>query len=108
MKGTTNPARLEQITRLAGEFGVFTKIFADILKVKRDSALVTQNQLMRGGNMLRYKLDDLPSNADDVGAAGGSVRRQEGGRAVPGGCRRSPIPSSSIRTRRSPPARWRA
>ena len=40
MKGTTNPARLDQITRLAGDFGAFTKIFADILKVKRDSALV--------------------------------------------------------------------
>jgi len=65
MKGTTNPPRLDQITRLAREFGFFTKIFADILKVKRDSALVTQNQLARGANMLRYKLDDLPSNADD-------------------------------------------
>jgi methyl-accepting chemotaxis protein len=65
MKGTTNPARLDQITRLAREFGFFTKIFADILKVKRDSALVTQNQLARGANMLRYKLDDLPSNADE-------------------------------------------
>ena len=43
----------------------FTKIFADILKFKRDSALMTQNQLTRDANMLRYKLDDLPSNADD-------------------------------------------
>jgi methyl-accepting chemotaxis protein len=66
MKGSTNPARLDQITRLAREFGTFTKIFADILKVKRDSALVTQNQLLRDGNMLRYKLDDLPSNANDA------------------------------------------
>ena len=65
MRGTTNPARLDQITRLAREFRIFTKIFADILKVKRDSALLTQNQLARGANMLRYKLDDLPSNADD-------------------------------------------
>jgi methyl-accepting chemotaxis protein len=65
MRGTTNPARLDQITRLAREFKTFTKIFADVLKYKRDSALVTQNQLARGGNMLRYKLDDLPSNADD-------------------------------------------
>jgi methyl-accepting chemotaxis protein len=39
--------------------------FADIVKVKSDSALVTQNQLARGANMLRYKLDDLPSNAGD-------------------------------------------
>jgi methyl-accepting chemotaxis protein len=66
MKGTTNPAGLDQITRLAREFRAFTKIFADILKVKAESALVTQNQLTRGGNMLRYKLDDLPSNADDT------------------------------------------
>jgi methyl-accepting chemotaxis protein len=66
MKGTTNPTRLNEITRLAREFTVFTKIFADILKVKRDSALVAQNQLAQVGNMLRYKLDDLPSNADDA------------------------------------------
>jgi methyl-accepting chemotaxis protein len=65
MKGTANPARRDQVTRLASEFGTFSKLFADILKVKRESALVTQNQLSRSGNMLRYKLDDLPSNADD-------------------------------------------
>jgi methyl-accepting chemotaxis protein len=65
MKGTSSPAGLDQVTRLAREFKAFTKIFAEILKFKRDSALVTQNQLTRGANMLRYKLDDLPSNADD-------------------------------------------
>ena len=65
MKGTTNPARLDQVTKLAREFRAFTKIFADILKVKDESALIAQNQLTRGGNMLRYKLDDLPSNADE-------------------------------------------
>jgi hypothetical protein len=66
MRGTTNPTRLEQITRLAREFRIFTRIFADILRIKRESALVAQNQLARGANMLRYKLDDLPSNADDA------------------------------------------
>jgi len=66
MKGTTNPASLDQITRLAREFRTFTKIFADILKVKNESALVTQNQLTRGGTMLRYKLDDLASNAAEA------------------------------------------
>ena len=66
MKGTTNPAGLDHVTRLAREFNTFTKIFADILKVKRDSALVTQNQLTRGGAMLRYKLDDLASNAAEA------------------------------------------
>jgi HAMP domain-containing protein len=66
MRGTTKPAGLEQITRLAREFRIFTKIFADILRIKRESALMTQNQLARSANMLRYKLDDLPSNADDA------------------------------------------
>ena len=66
MKGTTNPARLEQITRLAREFRIFTRIFAEILRVKQESALIAQNQLARGANRLRYKLDDLPSNADEA------------------------------------------
>ena len=65
MKGTTNPTRLDQITKLEREFRSFTKIFADILKVKDESARILQNQLMRSSNALRYKLDDLPSNADD-------------------------------------------
>ncbi|NOJ50772.1 methyl-accepting chemotaxis protein [Bradyrhizobium archetypum] len=65
MKGTTNPTRLEQVAKLEREFRAFTKIFADILKVKDESARVAQNQLARTGNSLRYKLDDLPSNADD-------------------------------------------
>jgi methyl-accepting chemotaxis protein len=58
MKGTANPARLDQVTRLAREFRAFTKIFAEILKVKGESALVAQNQLARAA--------DLPSNADDA------------------------------------------
>src|SRR3982074_1507456 len=66
MKGSTNPARIEQIVKLEREFRIFTKIFADILKVKRESALLTQNQLTRGGTMLRYKFDDLASNAAEA------------------------------------------
>jgi methyl-accepting chemotaxis protein len=65
MKGTTNPTRLEQIVKLEREFRIFTKIFADIFKVKDESARIAQNQLTRTGNSLRYKLDDLPSNAED-------------------------------------------
>jgi methyl-accepting chemotaxis protein len=66
MKGSTNPARIEQIVKLEREFRIFTKIFAELLKVKRDSALLTQNQLTRGGTMLRYKFDDLASNAAEA------------------------------------------
>jgi methyl-accepting chemotaxis protein len=63
LKGTRKPARREGLDRLAGEFKKFAATFAEILKLKRDSALVTQNQLMRNANMLRYKLDDIASNA---------------------------------------------
>ena len=77
MKGTTNPARLDQITKLEREFRAFTKIFAEIVKVKEESALIAQNQLTRSGTTLRYKLDDLPSNADDSELQVDHVRRQE-------------------------------
>ncbi len=65
MRGASNPARLDQITRLSNEFQGFVKIFAEIVQVKSESALLVQNKLSRDANMLRYKLDDLPSNADD-------------------------------------------
>lgn len=65
MKSTANAARLNQITRLAREFRAFTKILADVVKAKRDNELVTQNQIMRNGNLMRYKLDDLPSSVGD-------------------------------------------
>jgi methyl-accepting chemotaxis protein len=63
MNDTTNPAGLDQVTKLSREFRIFTKIFADIVKVKGDSAFVAQNELERGGNMLRYKLDEIGGNA---------------------------------------------
>jgi methyl-accepting chemotaxis protein len=66
MKVSSNPARIEQIVKLEREFRIFAKIFADILKIKRESALLTQNQLTRGGAMLRYKFDDLASNAAEA------------------------------------------
>jgi len=65
MKGTTNPARLDQITKLEREFRAFTKIFAKIVKVKDDSALIAKNQLARSGTSFRFKVDDLPGSADD-------------------------------------------
>jgi methyl-accepting chemotaxis protein len=65
MKGTTDRARLEQVAKLEREFRTFTKIFADMLKVKDESARIARDQLARTGNSLRYKLDDLPSNAED-------------------------------------------
>ncbi len=66
MRDTGNPARRDQITQLSNEFQSFAKIFAEIVQLKSESALLVQNRLSRDANMLRYKLDDLPSNADDA------------------------------------------
>jgi methyl-accepting chemotaxis protein len=66
MKGTTNPTRLEQVVKLEREFRSFTKIFGDIVKVKNENERLAENQLMRNGTSLRYKLDDIPSNADEA------------------------------------------
>ncbi|MBV8927047.1 MAG: HAMP domain-containing protein [Bradyrhizobium sp.] len=63
--GTKQAARLEGIKRLAIEFRNFTSTFADIVKVKDESARLVQNQLQSNANMLKYKLDDILSNASD-------------------------------------------
>src|SRR5215470_7045016 len=63
MRGTTNPARLEQIVKLEREFRAFTKIFAEIMKVKEDAEYLTKNGLTRSEMSLDYKFDDLASSA---------------------------------------------
>src|ERR1700744_612437 len=65
LAATVKPARREGLTRLSVEFKNFASTFADILKVKRESALLVQNELTRSANMLRYKLDDIGSNASE-------------------------------------------
>jgi methyl-accepting chemotaxis protein len=66
LAGTKQPARLEGLKRLAIEFRNFTATFADIVKVKGESAVIVQNQLQSNANMLKYKLDDILSNASDA------------------------------------------
>ena len=66
MRGTTNPARLDQVTKLAREFRAFTKIFADILKTKEESEYLTKNALTRSEMSLEYKFDDLASTAKEA------------------------------------------
>jgi methyl-accepting chemotaxis protein len=62
---TANNERTKLIARLHQEFHSFTKVFADVVKIKKESELISQNELMRNGNQLRYKLDDLPSGVED-------------------------------------------
>jgi methyl-accepting chemotaxis protein len=62
-RATRDPARLDKITRLAREFGNFTKVFADILAVKGENEAIGSNQLTRLSVMLRSKIDDLGDTA---------------------------------------------
>jgi methyl-accepting chemotaxis protein len=66
LSGTKKPSRRDGLNRLADEFRNFSKIFAEILKVKRESALIVQNQLTRNANLLKYKLDDIGSSASNA------------------------------------------
>jgi len=64
--GTKKSARLEGLNKLAAEFRDFAGTFAQIAKVKGESALIVQNQLQTNANMFKYKLDDILSNASDA------------------------------------------
>ncbi len=66
MTATTDSARLDKITRLSREFRTFTKIFGNIRTLKHESDQISQNQLMRDGNNLRYKLEDMASTAAEM------------------------------------------
>ena len=64
--GTKRPARLEGLNRLTTDFKSFAETFAEIVKVKGENALIVQNQLQTDANMLKYKLDDIMTNASDA------------------------------------------
>ncbi|MET0706777.1 MAG: HAMP domain-containing methyl-accepting chemotaxis protein [Tardiphaga sp.] len=66
MLASTDPARFEPISRLANEFAAFTMIFAEVVSLKNESAMLAQNQITRGGTAIRYKLDDLASLAKEA------------------------------------------
>ena len=63
---TKSLARREGLNKLAAEFKNYTSTFAEIVKVKGESAFIVQNQLQSNANMFKYKLDDILSNAPDA------------------------------------------
>jgi len=64
--GAKKPARLEGLNKLAADFKSFAETFAQIVKVKGESALVVQNQVQTNANMFKYKLDDIVSSASEA------------------------------------------
>lgn len=60
---TSISARRDKVTKLSEEFGKFTKIFSDILSIKRENALLSKTQIINGGALMRFKFEDLASAA---------------------------------------------
>jgi len=65
--GSTKEGSSERLNKLAAEFKHFSQTFADVLNLKNESALVTQNQLKPKGELLLYKLQDMGNNASAAG-----------------------------------------
>ncbi|KQW23607.1 chemotaxis protein [Afipia sp. Root123D2] len=68
MRMTIDRGRLDKISRLSRDFQIFTKIFADVLEVKKEIARLSENSIVLGGTKLQYKFDDLINMAteDDI------------------------------------------
>ncbi len=78
-QNASSAGRRDSLSRLGKDFGNFAGTFAELLKVKRESGMVVQNQLTRSANMLRYKLEDVASTAAaaDQGGIEASVKHVE-------------------------------
>lgn len=62
---TVDQHRREQVGFLGSQFETFAKLFADIVAIKDESALLSQNRIVRSGSMMRYMLDDIASLAKE-------------------------------------------
>ena len=58
-----DPARREATAALSQKFEKFTKVFGQVLDLKRDNFRYAANDLQRGGSMLRQRLEDLADTA---------------------------------------------
>ncbi len=56
-------ANRQSILALSENFREFTKLFAKVTEIKNENAMIAANQLLRAGNFLRYKFDDLADGA---------------------------------------------
>jgi len=66
LASTTKPERREGLSKLATEFKNFSSTFAELVKVKDETARIVQDQLLINANMLKYKLDDVANNAPEA------------------------------------------
>jgi methyl-accepting chemotaxis protein len=53
----------KSVLNLSASYGEFSSLFADVIKLKTENAAIASNQLLRMGNVIRYKFDDLGDTA---------------------------------------------
>jgi len=53
----------KSVLNLSASYGEFSSLFADVIKLKTENAAIASNQLLRMGNVIRYKFDDLADTA---------------------------------------------
>ncbi len=53
----------KSVLNLSASYGEFASLFADVIKLKTENAAIASNQLLRMGNVIRYKFDDLADTA---------------------------------------------
>jgi methyl-accepting chemotaxis protein len=64
---TSDSERLGRVAELTKLFEQFAATFANTLQAKQEYATIAENRVIAKGAALRYKLDDLASNAADTG-----------------------------------------
>lgn len=57
------------VTALSDSYRKFSALFGDVIALKTDNAAIVSNQLLRLGNVIRYKLDDVGDTAALSGLA---------------------------------------
>lgn len=63
ISGATSASLRTRLDELSAEFDRFTKLFERIVTLKKDNALLSANQVVRGGTTLRYKFEALADSA---------------------------------------------
>ncbi len=53
----------KSVLSLSASYSEFAALFADVIKLKTENAAIASNQLLRMGNVIRYKFDDLADTA---------------------------------------------
>ncbi|ETR78065.1 chemotaxis protein [Afipia sp. P52-10] len=72
-------ARRNATAELSHRFEKFSKVFAQILELKRDNFRYAANELQRGGSMLRQRMEDLADSATLADMSSLNVGAKEAG-----------------------------